>query len=63
MNIIKWIKEYLFWFGRSPKKVRKEYEEELKRIDENRRWERIYKNWWLYCYAPTDYSKYQWSNQ
>ena len=65
MKIRKRIKEYLLCFWRSPKEVRKEYDKEIKRIDDYARWRKSpYKiPWcpWAYaCVAPVDHTKYQW---
>lgn len=59
MNILRRIKEYLLLPGKSPKKIAKEYEQEIRSIDEYRKYKRSY--WKLYycCVANIDYSKYE----
>ena len=65
MNIFKRLKLYLFWFWRSPKEVRKIYENEIKRIEDNAKWRKSPNKvpwfpWAYYCVAHVDYTKYQW---
>lgn len=60
MNILRRIKEYLLLPGKSPKKIAKEYEQEIRSIDEYRKYKRS-GGWKLYycCVANIDYSKYE----
>ena len=61
------IKKYVFWLWKNPKEIRKEYDDEINRIEDYRKRKNSkYKipgcPWAYYCVAEVDHSKYQWWN-